>query len=131
MEHKIHRFLFYCLNEITKLMMKIVMNNTRRRTFTMNKKSLGILRINKNRNNSKSPYLVGSIRIQRHHMNAFFQELEDEGDTEVIGQLAAWKMNDENGTPFLNIEIQPRWNSTRQTEPEKKKASIFDIEDDF
>lgn len=98
----------------------------------MNKKSLGILRINKNRTNDKSPYLIGNIRLQRHLMDAFFQELEDAGDTEVIGQLAAWQMKDENGIPFLNIEIQPKWNPRKPYERDNKRnnRTIFDIEDE-
>ena len=96
------------------------------------KKSLGILKINKNRTMSKSPFLVGNVRLQRHHINAFLEEFEDADDTEVIAQLAAWRMSDDEGNPFLNVEIQPRWNKySQQKQCEKKKEkSVFDFSDD-
>ena len=87
-------------------------------------KSLGTLRLNQN-HKPRSPSMIGTIRIQDYHLKAFLDQFED-GDRQIIANLAAWKNTDEQG-PFLTIELQPKWSSRQDN-----YKSILDLlpEDD-
>ena len=92
------------------------------------RKSLGSLSLNQKRTKPKSPAMLGSIKLQRHHLDVFLTELENEGDAEITANLAAWKSRDDAGNPYLVVELQPRWNPQRQHQSEIRQSggTIFD-----
>lgn len=71
------------------------------------RKSLGTLRVQP-KSKPRSPSMIGSIHIQEHHLRRIAEQFED-GDREVIANLAAWKNTDEAGQHYLTIELQPRF----------------------
>ena len=94
--------------------------------MTKNKlKSLGSLRIQQ-KTKPRSPELQGTIRIQRHTLEAISKHLDD--DHEVIANLAAWKYHD--GKDFyLSVELSPKFTKTG-SRPQNEKRSIFDFIED-
>lgn len=91
--------------------------------MTKNKlKSLGSLRIQQ-KTKPRSPELQGTIRIQRHTLDAISKQLDD--DNEVIANLAAWKYHDGNDF-YLSVELSPKFTET-VSRPQNAKRSIFDF----
>ena len=94
--------------------------------MTKNKqKSLGSLRIQQ-KTKPRSPELQGTIRIQRHTLDAISKQLDD--DNEVIANLAAWKHHDGNDF-YLSVELSPKFTNTA-SRPQIEKRSIFDLMED-
>jgi hypothetical protein len=50
------------------------------------------------------------------------EEFQDDDDTEVVAYVAAWKGYDETGTPFLTIELQPRWKGSKSATQQSKST---------
>ena len=91
--------------------------------MTKNKqKSLGSLRMQQ-KTKPRSPELQGTIRIQRHTLEAISNHLDEED--EVIANLAAWKHHDGNDF-YLSVELSPRFTNTI-CRPQKAERSIFDL----
>jgi len=92
------------------------------------KKSLGTLTLNNKRTKPKSPSMLGNIRLQKHHLEMFMRDFDEDGDTEITANLAAWDSRDETGNPYLVVELQPRWNPLRhhQNEVRQSGGTIFD-----
>jgi hypothetical protein len=88
-------------------------------------KSLGSLRIQQ-KTKPRSPELQGTIRIQRHTLEAISKQLDD--NNEVIANLAAWKHHDGNDF-YLSVELSPKYNAAVDaTAPTPTPArSIFDL----
>ena len=85
-------------------------------------KSLGLLRIQQ-KTKPRSPELQGTIRIQRHTLEAISKQLDD--DNEVIANLAAWKHHDGNDF-YLSVELSPKFTNA-VSRPQNEKRSIFDL----
>jgi hypothetical protein len=91
--------------------------------MTKKQKSLGSLRIQQ-KTKPRSPELRGTIRIQRHTLEAFLNQIDD--DYEVIANLAAWKHHD--GTDFyLSVELSPKYESQSVGKRQSVPRSIFDF----
>ncbi len=91
--------------------------------MTKNKqKSLGSLRIQQ-KTKPRSPELQGTMRIQRHTLEAISKHLEN--DDEVIANLAAWKHHDGNDF-YLSVELSPKFTNS-VSRPQNEKRSIFDL----
>ena len=86
-------------------------------------KSLGSLRIQQ-KTKPRSPELRGTIRIQRHTLEAISNQID--GDEEVIANLAAWKHHD--GKDFyLSVELSPKFKNPDRRPQNKEERSIFDF----
>ena len=97
-------------------------------------KSLGLLKINMNQTHPQSPQMLGSITLQKHHLDLLFQELK-QGHSTATAKLAGWKNIDETtGQSYLTVELQPRL--YRANRPDRDEAdeipnrSILDFLDE-
>lgn len=91
--------------------------------------SLGALTLVENRQNPKSPQMKGKISIKRHDLETLIAQLENSNAHEGTADLAAWQNQDNQGKPFLTIQLQPRtYHSakTRKPTPANENRSIFD-----
>ena len=86
-------------------------------------KSLGSLRIQQ-KTKPRSPELKGTIRIQRHTLEAIFNQMD--ADDEVIANLAAWKHHDGNEF-YLSVELSPKYNAAADAKAPTPTRSIFDL----
>jgi|688.fasta_scaffold1081071_1 hypothetical protein len=91
--------------------------------MTKKQKSLGSLRIQQ-KTKPRSPELRGTIRIQRHTLEAISNQIDD--DEEVIANLAAWKHHDGNDF-YLSVELSPKFKSPDRRPQNKEERSIFDF----
>jgi hypothetical protein len=100
-------------------------NNISNGDITMMKKqkSLGSLRIQQ-KTKPRSPELKGTIRIQRHTLEAITNEMDD--DDEVTSNLAAWKHHDGNDF-YLSVELSPKYESQSVGKRRPESRSIFDF----
>ena len=71
----------------------------------------------------RSPELQGTIRIQRHTLDAISKHMDN--DDEVIANLAAWKHHDGNDF-YLSVELSPKFTNT-VSRAQNEKRSIFDL----
>jgi hypothetical protein len=91
--------------------------------MTKKQKSLGSLRIQQ-KTKPRSPELKGTIRIQRHTLEAISNQINDE--EEVIANLAAWKHHD--GKDFyLSVELSPKFKNLDRRPQKIEERSIFDF----
>jgi hypothetical protein len=91
--------------------------------MTKKQKSLGSLRIQQ-KTKPRSPELKGTIRIQRHTLEAIFNQIDDYH--EVIANLAAWKHHDGNDF-YLSVELSPKYESKSVGKRRAETRSIFDV----
>ncbi len=91
--------------------------------MTKKPKSLGSLRIQQ-KTKPRSPELKGTIRIQRHTLEAIINQMDD--DDEVIANLAAWKHHDGNDF-YLSVELSPKFTNSRSLNPPNTKGALYDF----
>jgi hypothetical protein len=93
------------------------------------KRSLGALR-RATKNKEKSPDLVGQMRLQRHTAAAILKQFGEDGEEEVVCNIAGWRNIDHNGQ-YLTVELSPRFVTRASTEHEDVINSIInDKEED-
>ena len=85
-------------------------------------KSLGAL-FKAQKTKPRSPELTGQIRIQRHTIKAFVEELKRTDDHEVIGNIAGWRNVDKRGVAYLTVELSQRFQSQQR---QKRPSDILD-----
>lgn len=91
--------------------------------MTKKQKSLGSLRIQQ-KTKPRSPELKGTIRIQRHTLEAIINQMDE--DDEVTTNLAAWKHHDGNDF-YLSVELSPKYESQSVGKRQSAPRSIFDF----
>ena len=87
------------------------------------KRSLGALR-KASKTKERSPDLLGQMQFQRHTFVAIAEAFKEPDAGEVTCNLAGWKNQDKDGTPYLTIEISPRF-VQRKSQPEKSDLLDF------
>jgi hypothetical protein len=90
--------------------------------MTKKQKSLGSLRIQQ-KTKPRSPELKGTLRIQRHTLEAISSQISD--DDEVIANLAAWKHHDGNDF-YLSVELSPKFANSIHRPHLHSERSIID-----
>jgi len=93
-----------------------------------NKRSLGSLR-KAAKTKSRSPDLIGEMKLQRHTFDALARQFERTDESEIACNLAAWRNTDYRG-PLLTVEISPKYvaRESRQS-PKSNLAFIFEDEE--
>lgn len=91
--------------------------------MTKKQKSLGSLRIQQ-KTKPRSPELKGTIRIQRHTLEAIIHQIED--NDEVIANLAAWKHHDGNDF-YLSVELSAKFTNSICRPKTNAERSVFDF----
>lgn len=87
------------------------------------RRSLGALR-KAPKTKEKSPDLQGTIKVQRHTIDAIIKQFEDTDEDEIISCLAGW-FNDDSKGRFVSVELSPRYVS-RQKIPRRDPVDMFD-----
>jgi hypothetical protein len=86
------------------------------------KRSLGSLR-RAEKTKDRSPDLTGTLKLQRHTMEAIAKQFKESDATEVACCIAGWRNEDQNG-PYLSVELSPKYVSRRQ-EPAHSDLADF------
>jgi phosphoenolpyruvate carboxylase len=87
------------------------------------KRSLGALR-KATKTKERSPELLGQMQLQRHTFAAIAEAFKETDASEATCNLAGWKNVDKDGTPYLTVEISPRF---AQRKEEAKKSDLLDF----
>jgi hypothetical protein len=87
------------------------------------KRSLGFLR-KAAKTKDRSPDTTGTLKLQRHTLETFAKQFEEQGADELDCCLAGWRNTYANGDPYLSVEISPRYLSRRR-EPANSNLDEF------
>jgi hypothetical protein len=88
------------------------------------KESLGNLRKSQ-KTKPRSPIATGTMKLQRHTLETIVRQLERSGGDEIEVCLAAWENHDQQGEPYLTIELSPKFVSPRAQTPQKSSLIPF------
>jgi hypothetical protein len=86
-------------------------------------KSLGFLRKTP-KTKPKSPDSQGTMKVQRHTIEALLKQLDDADADEVNAQIAGW-FNEDHSGQYLSVELSPRYVS-RQHIRREEPINMFD-----
>ena len=86
------------------------------------KRSLGSLR-RAEKTKDRSPDLTGTLKLQRHTMEAIAKQFKETDAAEVACCIAGWRNEDQNGQ-YLSVELSPKYVSRRQ-EPTNSSLTDF------
>lgn len=87
------------------------------------RRSLGALR-KAPKTKDRSPDLQGTIKVQRHTLEAIIKQFHDSNEGEIIACLAGWFHEDAKGR-FLSVELSPRYVPS-QNIPQREPIDLFD-----
>jgi hypothetical protein len=76
----------------------------------------------------KSPDLIGTMRLQRHTIQAILKDVADPEFEDVVCNLAGWRNDDHQG-PYLTVEISPKYVS-REASPARPLDFIFNDQEE-
>jgi|SRR6516225_1511963 hypothetical protein len=88
------------------------------------KKSLGNLR-KAQKTKPRSPITTGTMKLQRHTLESIVRQFERSGGDEIEACLAAWENHDQQGEPYLTIELSPKFVSPQAQTPQKSSLIPF------
>jgi hypothetical protein len=86
------------------------------------KRSLGALR-KAPKTKDRSPDVTGTLKLQRHTMEAIAKQFKDTDADEIDCCIAGWGNNDQNGL-YLTVELSPKYLPRRH---EPTNASLADF----
>jgi hypothetical protein len=86
------------------------------------KRSLGSLR-RAEKTKDRSPDLTGTLKLQRHTMEAIAKQFKEGDAAEVACCIAGWRNEDQNGL-YLSVELSPKYVARRQ-EPAHSDLADF------
>jgi hypothetical protein len=86
------------------------------------KRSLGSLR-KAEKTKPRSPDFTGTLKLQRHTMEAIAKQFKESDAAEVACCIAGWRNEDQNG-PYLSVELSPKYVARRQ-EPAHSDLADF------
>jgi hypothetical protein len=90
------------------------------------RKSLGALRKTP-KTKPKSPDVQGTMKLQRHTLEALKKQFDESDSDEIQCLLAGWFNQDSNGA-YLTVELSPRYVSRRQHQrQEEPTINMFDM----
>jgi hypothetical protein len=76
------------------------------------KRSLGSLRKTE-KTKPRSPDFTGILKLQRHTFEALAKQFQETDATEIDCCIAGWRNSDQNGQPYLSVELSPRYVARR------------------
>jgi hypothetical protein len=77
------------------------------------KRSLGSLR-KATKTKDRSPDSTGTLKLQRHTLEAIAKQFKETDATEIDCCIAGWRNSDQNGQPYLSVELSPRYVARRR-----------------
>jgi hypothetical protein len=77
------------------------------------KRSLGFLRPAA-KTKDRSPDYVGTLKLQRHTMEAFAQQFKESGASELECCVASWRNIDAHGQAYASVELSPKYVARRR-----------------
>jgi hypothetical protein len=86
------------------------------------RRSLGSLR-KAEKTKPRSPDFTGTLKLQRHTIEAIAKQLKESDAAEVTCCIAGWRNEDQNG-PYLSVELSPKYVARRQ-EPTQSNLEDF------
>jgi hypothetical protein len=86
------------------------------------KRSLGSLR-KATKSQPRSPDFTGTMKLQRHTMDVFAKQFQEQDAEQIECCLAGWINSDSNGQ-FLSVELSPRY-VARRREPTQSNFEDF------
>ncbi len=86
------------------------------------KRSLGGLR-KAEKTKDRSPDFTGTLKLQRHTMEAIAKQFKDGDTAEVDCCIAGWRNEDQNG-PYLSVELSQKY-ASRRREPSNETLADF------
>jgi hypothetical protein len=86
------------------------------------KRSLGSLR-KAEKTKPRSPDVTGTLKLQRHTMEAIAKQFKESDAAEVTCCIAGWRNEDQNG-PYLSVELSPKY-VARRHEPANSNLDEF------
>ena len=79
------------------------------------KRSLGSLR-KAAKTKHRSPDTTGTLKLQRHTLETFVKQVEEQDADEIDCCIAGWRNVDANGQRYLFVEILPKYVARRREE---------------
>jgi hypothetical protein len=90
-------------------------------THSFPRKSLGAL-YRASKSKPRSPDATGQLKLQRHTFEALMADFDENNCDEVVCDIAGWKNRDNEGRPYLTVELSPRF---RARAAQKDDFDIF------
>ena len=87
------------------------------------KHSLGSLR-KATKTKERSPDFTGKLKLQRLTMEVFAKQFQETDAEEIHCCPAGWRNSDQNGHPYLSVELSPKYPSRRH-EPAHSDLADF------
>ncbi len=87
------------------------------------KRSLGSLRKTE-KTTPRSPDFTGTMKLQRHTLEAIAKQFTEGGAVEVDCCIAGWRNEDQNGQSYLSVELSPKY-VARRREPSNETLADF------
>ncbi len=87
------------------------------------KRSLGSLRKTE-KTKPRSPDCTGTMKIQRHTLETIAKQFQEADATEIDCCLAGWRNSDQNGHPYMTVELSPKY-VARRHEPAQSSLEDF------
>jgi hypothetical protein len=88
------------------------------------KRSLGALR-KADKTKDRSPDSTGTLKLQRHTFEALAKQFQETDGPEIDCCIAGWRNTDQNGQPYLSVELSPRYVARRREPPPKENPEDF------
>ncbi len=88
------------------------------------RRSLGALR-RAPKTKAKSPDTLGTMKVQRHTIEAIMKQLDEVDADEVDANIAGWFNHDHSGQ-YLTVELSPRYVPKQQVQ-RQKPINMFDM----
>jgi hypothetical protein len=86
--------------------------------------SLGFLRKTE-KTKPRSPDLTGTLKLQRHTLEAIVKQFKESDADEMECCLAGWRNTDAKGQSYLSVELSPKYVARRQEPAEADLADFI------
>jgi hypothetical protein len=86
--------------------------------------SLGFLRKTE-KTKPRSPDLTGTLKLQRHTLEAIVKQFKESDADEMECCLAGWRNTDAKGQSYLSVELSPKYVARRQEPAETDLADFI------